>query len=104
MDGDNGFERREDQADGEKHDLSFRQRDVAVAGWSSFLVAAVGTMVFFAFIDPATLADVTEPPLRVDRMTGYAIGFFFMWLLAGAAAALTLYLTRTSHAEPPRRG
>jgi hypothetical protein len=50
-----------------------------------------------------TLADVTEPPLPVDRMTGYAIGFFFLWVLAGASAALTLYLTRTSHAEPPRR-
>jgi hypothetical protein len=32
-------------------------------------------------------------------MTGYAIGFFFLWMLTGAAAALTLYLTRTSHAE-----
>ena len=100
MDGDSGSER---QADGEQHELSLRQRDVAVAGWSSFLVAAAGTMLFFAFIDPMTLADVTEPPLPVDRMTGYAIGFFFLWLLAGASAALTLYLTRTSHTEPPRR-
>ena len=99
MDGDGGSKRHEDDAGSEQHDLSARQRDVAVAGWCSFLVAAVGTMVFFAFIDPAALADVTEPPLSVDRMTGYAIGFFFLWLVAGAAAALTLYLTRTSHAE-----
>jgi hypothetical protein len=34
-------------------------------------------------------------------MTGYAIGFFFIWILTGASAALTLYLLRTSHAEPP---
>lgn len=102
MDSDGGSERREDQADREQHELSARQRDVAVAGWCSFLVAAVGTMVCFAFIDPATLADASEPPLPVDRMSGYAIGFFFLWVLAGASAALTLYLTRTSHAEPPR--
>jgi hypothetical protein len=84
------------------HELTARQRDLGVAGWCSFLVAAVGTMVFFAFLDPMTLVDVTEPPIAVDRMTGYAIGFFFLWALTGAAAALTLYLTRTAHAEPPR--
>jgi hypothetical protein len=84
------------------HELTARQRDLGVAGWCSFLAAAVGTMVFFAFIDPMTLVDVTEPPIPVDRMTGYAIGFFFLWALTGAAAALTLYLTRTAHAAPPR--
>jgi hypothetical protein len=83
-------------------ELTAPERDVAVAGWCSFLVAAVGSMVFFAFVDPMTLVEVTEPPIPVDRMTGYAIGFFFLWALTGAAAALTLYLTRTSHAEPPR--
>lgn len=88
---------------GEKsHELSARYRDFAVAGWCSFLVAAVGTMMLFAFVDPMTLVDVTEPPIPVDRMTGYAIGFFFLWTLTAGAAALTLYLTRTSHAEPPR--
>jgi hypothetical protein len=103
MDGNGDTHEKEGAADSETHDLSSRQRDVAVAGWCSFLVAAAGTMVFFAFIDPMTLVDVTEPPLRVERMTGYAIGFFFLWALTGAAAALTLYLTRTSHAEPPRQ-
>jgi ABC-type enterobactin transport system permease subunit len=83
------------------HELSRRQRDAAVAGWSSFLIAAMGTMVLFAFVDPMTLVEVTEPPLPVDRMTGYAIGFFFLWVLTAASAALTLYLLRTSHAEPP---
>lgn len=92
----------DDAPDLAAHELTARQRDLAVAGWCSFLVAAVGSTVFFAFIDPMTLVDVTEPPLPVDRMTGYAIGFFFLWALTGAAAALTLYLTRTSHAEPRR--
>jgi uncharacterized RDD family membrane protein YckC len=83
-------------------DLSARQRDLAVAGWSSFLVAAVGTMVTFAFVDPLAFVNTVELPLSIDRMTGYAIGFFFLWTLTGATAALTLYLTRTSHAESPR--
>ncbi len=84
----------------EIHELSRRQRDAAVAGWSSFLAAAFGSMVLFAFVDPMTLVEVTEPPLPVERMTGYAIGFFFIWILTAASAALTLYLLRTSHAEP----
>jgi hypothetical protein len=103
VDGNDGRDEDDAATGSETHELSKRQRDVAVAGWSSFLVAAAATMVFFAFIDPMTLADVTEPPLPVDRMTGYAIGFFFLWAVAGAAAALTLYLTRTSHAEPQRQ-
>jgi ABC-type enterobactin transport system permease subunit len=83
------------------HELTRRQRDCAVAGWASFLIAAIGTMVLFAFVDPMTLVEVTTPPLPLSRMTGYAIGFFFLWLLTAASAALTLYLLRTSHAEPP---
>jgi hypothetical protein len=93
---------REDGDGNETRELTRRQRDCAVAGWSSFLIAAVGTMVLFAFVDPMTLVEVTEPPLPLSRMTGYAIGFFFLWALTAASAALTLYLLRTSHAEPPQ--
>jgi hypothetical protein len=82
-------------------ELTRRQRDVAVVGWCSFLAASLGTMVFFAWVDPLALADITEPPLPVDRMTGYALGFFFLWLVAAAAAALTVYLIRTRHGHPP---
>jgi ABC-type enterobactin transport system permease subunit len=98
---DAGGDREQNDGGLRTHELSRRQRDVAVAGWSSFLVAAIGTMVLFAFVDPMTLVEVTEPPLPVERMTGYAIGFFFIWILTAASAALTLYLLRTSHAEPP---
>jgi hypothetical protein len=83
------------------HELSRRQRDVFVIGWCSFLAAAVATMFFFAFVDPLALADITEPPLPVDRMSGYALGFFFFWLLAAASATLTVYLIRTRHGHPP---
>jgi hypothetical protein len=34
-------------------------------------------------------------------MTGYALGFFFLWVVAAAAAALTVYLIRTRHGHPP---
>jgi hypothetical protein len=83
------------------HELNRCQRDCFVVGWCSFLVAAAATMVFFAFVDPLALGDVTEPPLNVSRMTGYAIGFFFFWVLAAGSAALTVYLIRTRHGHPP---
>jgi hypothetical protein len=93
---------REPQDDREPpHELNRLQRDVFVVGWCSFLVAAVATMVFFAFVDPIALADITEPPLAVDRMTGYAIGFFFFWVVAAASAVLVVYLIRTRHGHPP---
>jgi hypothetical protein len=34
-------------------------------------------------------------------MTGYAVGFFFFWLVSALSSLLTLYLVRTAHAEPP---
>jgi hypothetical protein len=98
-------QQRDDQTpqyDGEPHhELNRLQRDVFIVGWCSFLVAAVATMVFFAFVDPLALADITEPPLAVDRMTGYAIGFFFFWVVAAASAVLVVYLIRTRHGHPP---
>jgi hypothetical protein len=101
MDASGNRQPRDDEP--ELHELSRRQRDAAVAGWASFLIAAIGSMVMFAFVDPMTLVEITEPPLPVERMTGYAIGFFFVWILTAASAALTLYLLRTSHAEPAQR-
>jgi hypothetical protein len=84
-------------------ELSRRQRDFFVIGWCSFLTAAVATMFFFAFVDPLALADITEPPLPVDRMGGYALGFFFFWLFSALSATLTVYLIRTRHGHPPSR-
>ena len=82
-------------------DLSRWQRDFFVVGWCSFLLAAIATMLFFAFVDPLALGEVMEPPLAFDRMTGYALGFFFFWALAAGSAALTVYLIRTRHGHPP---
>jgi len=89
--------------EGRTHELNRHQRDIFVVGWSSFLIASIATMFFFAFIDPLTLAEVAEPPLPFDRMTGYAVGFFFFWLMTAASAAITVYLIRTRHGHPPPR-
>lgn len=98
---DNGEVRMPGSEQDEQHELTRRQRDVFVIGWCSFLTAAVATMFFFAFVDPLALADITEPPLRLDRMAGYALGFFFFWLVAAASATLAVYLIRTRHGHPP---
>ena len=92
---------RDDDGQDVAHELSRRQRDVFVIGWCSFLTAAVGTMLLFAWVDPLDLYYATELPLPMDRMTGYAIGFFFLWLLTAVSATLTVYLIRTRHGHPP---
>ena len=78
--------------DRQRTELTPCQRKVAIVGWSSFLAASVATMLFFAWIDPATLADVADAPLPADRMTGYAVGFFFFWAVSAAAAGLAMYM------------
>ena len=52
-------------------------------------------------IDPLALAEIAEPPLEISRMTGYALGFFFIWIFCAASATLTVYLIRTRHGHPP---
>jgi K+-sensing histidine kinase KdpD len=71
----------------------------AAIAWSSFLVAAVATMLFFAFFDPALLEPAMSYPMDFSRMTGYAIGFFFFWFVTAMASALTGYLIRSSHRD-----
>jgi hypothetical protein len=84
-------------------------QDIAIVAWPSFLVAAVATMLFFAFIDPLALRDATFPTWDIGRQTGYAIGFFFFWAVAAGASGVTLYLRETTRRRrrpdsgPPRR-
>jgi hypothetical protein len=69
--------------------------------WASFLAACAGTMLFFALFDPALLAHDDAPPSWLaDRMTGYAIGFFFFWALCTIASFLTAYLIETRTPSP----
>lgn len=73
----------------------FRE-DLGVLLWSSFLAACVATLFFFAYFDPRMLvADDAPPSWLHDRMSGYAIGFFFFWGICTIASFLTAYLIDT---------
>lgn len=64
--------------------------------WISFLSAAIATMVFFAFFDPAELGSIVDDNLEFSRDAGYAAGFFFFWLLCALCSGVTAFLVRTA--------
>ena len=74
---------------------SRNKQAVFTVAWISFLVAAVGTMVFFAFFDPVALVDLYED-VEISRDAGYATGFFFFWVLCAICSGVTAYLVRTA--------
>lgn len=63
-----------------------------IVAWSSFAVAAVATMLFFAAFDPVLLAEAATFPVELSRFAGYTLGFFCLWLLTAAASAICLFL------------
>jgi hypothetical protein len=78
---------------------SQRRQDLGAVLWPSFLAAAGASILCFAFIDPLALDIGTESANPIfARMTGYALGFFFFWLVAACSSFVTLYLVRTAHA------
>jgi hypothetical protein len=62
--------------------------------WPSFFAAGVGTMVFFAFVDPLQLRDITFPGLELNREAGYTIAFFMFWVATASASLFTWILLR----------
>ena len=76
-----------------------RAQALAAIGWPSFLTAALATMLFFAFFDPALLEPAMSYPMDFSRMTGYAVGFFFFWFITAIASAVSVYLMRTAHRD-----
>jgi len=62
--------------------------------WPSFFAAGVATMVFFAFVDPLALRDMTFPAVELTRSMGYSIGFFMFWLATAASSLFTWVLLR----------
>jgi len=62
--------------------------------WPSFFSACIATMVFFAFIDPLQLRDITFPELDISREAGYSIAFFMFWLATASASLFTWILLR----------
>jgi hypothetical protein len=62
--------------------------------WPSFFAAGVATMVFFAFVDPLALRDMTFPDIAISRGLGYTIGFFVFWLATASSSLFTWILLR----------
>lgn len=71
--------------------------------WPSFFSACIATMVFFAFIDPLQLRDISFPNLEISRQAGYSIAFFMFWLATAGACLFTWILLRPSsrYNKPP---
>jgi hypothetical protein len=65
---------------------------VGAVAWPSFFAAAVASVVFFAIVDPAELADITWPHLAISREFGYSIGFFMFWACTLGSSAFTALL------------
>lgn len=62
--------------------------------WPSFFAAGVATMVFFAFIDPLELRDISFVDWEISRELGYTIGFFMFWIATAASSLFTWVLLR----------
>jgi hypothetical protein len=60
--------------------------------WPSFFAAGVATMVFFAFVDPLHLRDLTFPELPITRKLGYTLGFFMFWIATASSSLFTSIL------------
>jgi hypothetical protein len=83
-----------------RRELPARARTVGVVAWCSFLAAGGGTMVLFAFFDPSAFQRGDIPAWWLSRHTVYALGFFFIWLVAAASAALAIYIAHTDRVPP----
>lgn len=73
---------------------SRNRQAVATVAWISFLAASVATMLFFALFDPVELLATVD--IDVGSQTGYAIGFFFFWIISAGCSAVTAWLVRTA--------
>ena len=91
---------RPGEADPPMASLPWAQR-VGVIAWPSFFAAGVATMVFFAFVDPLQLRDITFPGQSLTREAGYTIAFFLFWSATAGASLFTAILLRAP-ALPPR--
>jgi len=80
-------------------------RRLAVVVWSSFLVASVQTMVFFAIFEPVMLGQLSTWSVMIEPLEGYTIGFIFFWifnLVTAILVGLVLVLPRTKLAKKHR--
>jgi len=75
---------------------SRNRQAVATVVWISFLSAAIATMLFFAVFDPVELASALDENLQIGHQAGYAVGFFFFWILSAICSGVTAWLVRTA--------
>jgi Na+-driven multidrug efflux pump len=87
------------EAPGQKNWSRKAQRIASVA-WPSFLAAIIGSIIFFAYIDPVLLGAAMTPALDLDPLTGYAIVFFLFWLVSLMSSTMTMFLRRTRRRRP----
>ena len=61
--------------------------------WPSFLMAGLGTILFFSAIDPG---EMSSPAwfVNLSRLEAYTAGFMFLWLLGIFACLLTRYFQK----------
>ena len=85
--------RAEDSVDHPPRPLA---QKVGAVLWPSFFSACIATMVFFAFIDPLQLRDITFPGIDISREAGYSIAFFMFWIATASACLFTWILLRPS--------
>ena len=78
---------------------SRNKQAVATVIWISFLAASVATMLFFAMFDPVELLATID--IDVGRQSGYALGFFFFWIVSAGCSAVTAWLVRTAPKRDP---
>jgi hypothetical protein len=73
---------------------------IASVGWPSFLAAIVGSILFFARVDPELLGAAMTPAIELGPLTGYAIVFFLFWLVSLLSSSMTVFLRRTRRRPP----
>ena len=74
---------------------SQQARQIAAIVWPAFLAAAFATMLFFPFVDPGLIGDSMTPAQDMSRMDGYALGFFFFWLITMLSSSISILLIRS---------
>lgn len=67
--------------------------------WPGFITAALACAVFFAFVDPLRLRDISFPGNGISRGLGYTLGFFMFWGISSLSSATTWYLLRPASAQ-----
>lgn len=80
-------------------------RRLAVVVWTSFLVAAVQTMAFFAAFDPELMGQLATFSVDISALEGYTFGFVFFWifnLITAVLVGLVMVLPRTKLAKRTR--